>query len=90
MLIIIYTECYKIFVQSVLYRVFIKYCVFFKYSGFWPFSVFPRCQCVCTHQAGRKPALQQNLQKTQYLMNTLYNMYLTMGNIFIESATVNF
>ena len=53
-----------------------------KYSGLWPFSVFPRCQCVYTHQAGRKPALQQNWQsseksqhfkeKTQYLMNTLY------------------
>ena len=38
--------------------------------------------CVYTHQAGRKPALQQNWQsseksqnfkeKTQYLMNTLY------------------
>ena len=36
--------------------------IFFKYSGLWPFSVFPRCQCVYTHQAGRKPALQQNLQ----------------------------
>ena len=66
------------------YRVFIKYCVFpkiLKYSGLWPFSVFPRCQCVYTHQVGRTPALQQNWQgseksqnfkeKTQYLMNTL-------------------
>ena len=54
----------------------------FKYSGVLPFSAFPRCQCVYTHQAGRKPALQQNWQsweksqnfkeKTQYLMNTLY------------------
>ena len=54
----------------------------FKYSGLWPFSVFPRCQCVYTHQAGRTPALQQNWQsseksqnfkeKTQYLMDTLY------------------
>ena len=55
-----------------------------EYSGLWPFSVFPsaRRQCVYTHQAGRKPALQQNWQsseksqnfseKTQYLMNTLY------------------
>ena len=24
--------------------------------------LFPRCQCVYTHQAGRKPALQQNWQ----------------------------
>ena len=56
-----------------------------KYSGLWPFSVFPRCQCVYTHQAGRKPGLQQNWQssekyqsfkeKTQYLMNTLYLRY---------------
>ena len=51
-----------------------------KYSRLWPFSVFPRCQCVYTHKAGRKPALQQKWQsseksqhfkeKTQYLMNT--------------------
>ena len=34
--------------------------IFKKYSGLWPFSVFPRCQCVYTHQAGRTPALQQN------------------------------
>ena len=55
-----------------------------KYYGLWPFSVFPRCQCVYTYQAGRKQALQQNWQsseksqifkiKTQYLMNTLYNI----------------
>ena len=46
------------------YRVFIKYCVFpkiLKYAELWPFSVFPRCQCVYTHQAGRKPALQTEL-----------------------------
>ena len=69
----------------VYYRVFIKYWWFFsnfqKYSGLWPFQVFPRCSCVYTHQAGRKPALQQNWQsseksqnfkeKTQYLMNPL-------------------
>ena len=58
------------FVCLLIYRVFIKYCV------------FPRCQCVYTHQAGRKPALQQNWksseksqnfkEKTQYFMNTLY------------------
>ena len=27
-----------------------------KYSGLLPFSVFPWCQCVYTHQAGRTPA----------------------------------
>ena len=53
-----------------------------KYSGILPLSVFPRCQCVYTHQAGRKSALQQNWQsseksqnfkeKTQYELNTLY------------------
>ena len=31
-----------------------------EYSGLWSFSVFPRCKCVYTHQAGRTPALQQN------------------------------
>ena len=71
--------------EYVIYRVFIKYCVFskiLKYSGLWPFPVFPRCQYVYTHQAGRKPALQADSgrvrknhilrKKTQYLMNTLY------------------
>ena len=53
-----------------------------EYSGLWPFSVFPRYQCVYTYQAGRTPVLQQNWQsseksqyfkeKTQYLMNTQY------------------
>ena len=71
-----------------IYRVFNKYCGFFlkflKFFGLLPFSVFPRCQCVYTHQAGRTPALQQNWQsseksqrfkeKTQYLMNTMYLM----------------
>ena len=57
-----------------------------KYFGLWPFSVFPRCQCVYTHQAGRTPALQQNWQsseksqhfreKTKYLMNTLYIIHI--------------
>ena len=40
----------------------IKYCVFsniLKYSGLWPFSVFPRCQCVYT-MAVQTPALQEN------------------------------
>ena len=36
-----------------------------KYSGLWPFSVFPRCQCVFTHKARRKPTLQQNLQSSE-------------------------
>ena len=54
----------------------------FKYSRLWSFSVFPRCQCVYTHQPGRTPVLQQYWQsleksqnfneKAQYLMNTLY------------------
>ena len=52
-----------------------------KKSRLWPFSVFPLCVCVCTHQAGRTTALQQNWrssensqnfkEKTQFLMNTL-------------------
>ena len=72
------------------YRVFIKYCVFskdFKIFRLWPFSVFPWCQYVYTHQAGRTPALQQNCQsseksqnfqeKTQYFMKTLYVSQIT-------------
>ena len=52
------------------YRVFIKYCVFSKeYSEIWPFSVFPWCQCVYTHQAGRIPALQQNWQSSEKSQN---------------------
>ena len=46
------------------YRVFIKYCVFpkiLKYSGLWPFSVFPRRQCVCTQHTGRKPPENHNI-----------------------------
>ena len=34
-----------------------------------PSSVFPRCQCVYTHQAGRKPALQQNWQSSEKSQN---------------------
>ena len=39
------------------------------------FFVFPRFQCVYTHQVGRTTMLQQNWhfkEKTHYLMNTLY------------------
>ena len=56
--------------RLLMYRVFIKYCVFSKileYSGLLPFSVFPRCQCVYTHQAGRTPALHSS--KTGRLQN---------------------
>ena len=44
------------------YRVFIKYCFFSKILIYIPDSVFSRCQCVYTQQAGRTPALQQNRQ----------------------------
>ena len=40
-----------------------------KYSGLLPFSVFSRCQCVYTHQAGKKPALQQNWQSSEKSQN---------------------
>ena len=50
---------------TMLYRVFIKYCVFFWFYKNIPDSVFPRYQCVYTHQAGRKPALQQNRQSSE-------------------------
>ena len=50
--------------------------IFKKYSGLWPFTVFPRCQCVYTHQAGRNQRCSEKSknfkEKTQYLMNTLY------------------
>ena len=39
------------------------------YSGLWSFSVSPRCQCVYTHQAGRKQALHQNWQSSEKLQN---------------------
>ena len=44
------------------YMVLIKYCVFSKILLYIPDSVFSRCQCVYTHQAGRTPAPQQNRQ----------------------------
>ena len=79
------------------YRVFIKYCVFFRIFKNIPGSVFPRCQCVYTNQAGRKPALQQNWQsseksqhlkeKTQYLMNTLYMSCHAMFHVKDELRT---
>ena len=47
---------------KITYRVFIKYCVFSKILIYFPDSVFPRCQCVYTNQAGRTPALQHNWQ----------------------------
>ena len=40
-----------------------------KYSGLLPFSVFPRYQCVNTHQAGRTPALQQSWQSSEKFRN---------------------
>ena len=38
-------------IDNILYfRAFIEYCDFSKIikCGLWPFSFFPRCQCVCT------------------------------------------
>ena len=48
-----------------MYRVFIRYCVFLKILIYIPNSVFSRCQCVYTRQAGRTPALQQNWQSSE-------------------------
>ena len=63
---------------------------FFRIFKNIPNSVFPRCQCVYTHQAGRKPAPQQNWEssqkspnfkeKTQYIMNTLYVIHTKQKN----------
>ena len=58
-----------------MYRVFIKYCVFFEDFKIFRtllFSVFPRCQCVYAHQAGRTPALQQNWQSSEKLLKILW------------------
>ena len=51
------------------YRVFIKYCVYSEFIKKILDSVFPRCQCVYTHQAGRKPALKQNWQSSEKSQN---------------------
>ena len=40
-----------------------------KYSELWPFSVLPRCQCVYTHKAGRKPALAAELAEFRKIQN---------------------
>ena len=68
-----------------------------KYSGLFPFSVFHRCHF---HQAGRTPALQQNWQssersqnfkeKTQYLMNTLYNSININWLNLVGIQTINY
>ena len=50
-----------------------------KYSGLWPFSLFPWCQCVYTHQAGRAPALQQNWQCSEKPQN-----FKEKNTIFID------
>ena len=42
---------------------------FFRFFRNIPGSVFPRCQCVYTHQAGRKQALQQNWQSSEKSQN---------------------
>ena len=59
------------------YRVFIKYCGFLKILIYLPDSVFSRCQCVYTRQAGRTPALQQNWQSSEnsknLRKNTIFN-----------------
>ena len=63
------------YLQDVHYYFFLK---ILRYSGLSPFSVFPRCQCVYTHQAERTPALQQNWQSSEKSQsfkekNTIFN-----------------
>ena len=53
--------------------VFIKYCVFSKILIYFPDSVFYRCQCVYTRQAGRTPALQQNWQSSENLYESVFD-----------------
>ena len=75
------------------YRVFIKYCVFSEDFKIFRTLAFLSAS-VCVHTpAGRKPALQQNLQsseisqnfkgKIQYLMNTLYLRYPFLAQRYI-------
>ena len=76
------------------YRVFIKYCVFIlKYFGLLPFSVFPRCQCVCTHQAGRTSALQQNWQSSEkfhFKEDTIINEHPVVNYEYLKSVQDDF
>ena len=44
-------------------------CFFSKILIYFPDSVFSRCQCVYTHQAGWTPALQQNWQSSEKFKN---------------------
>ena len=48
----------------------------FKYSGLWPFSVFPLCQCVYTHQAGRKRGCSRigRVQKNHNILRKKHNI----------------
>ena len=63
-----------ILVQSVFFVFFSR---ILKYSRLLPLFVFPRCECVYTHQAGRTPALQQNWQSSEesqhFKENTIFN-----------------
>ena len=70
-----------------------------EYSRLWPFLVFPPCQCVYTHMAGRTPALQQNWQspeKSQNLKekNTICNEHpvcaALITNFAINKYPVNY
>ena len=74
--------------ESPNYRVLIKYCVYedFKiYSGLWPLSVSPSVS-VCVHNGRENTSPTAELAefrkittfygKTQYLMNSLYLVYI--------------
>ena len=53
---------------------FIKYCVFFRTFKNIPNSVFPRCQCVYTHQAGGAAKLAEFRKITTFEgKNTIFN-----------------
>ena len=65
-----------------------------EYSELWSFSVFPRRQCVYTHQAGRTPASQQNWQssgKSQNFTekNTIFNEHPVVSLFAYISITCN-
>ena len=70
----------------------------FKVFRTLAFLCFHRCQCVYTHKAGKKPALQQSWQSseksqnfkeiTQYLLNTLY-INLKMRELELVKATAS-
>ena len=76
---IIWPDLTKVFffangIIQVVHKILCFFQRFLEYSGLWPFSVFPCCQCVYTHQAGRTPALQQSSEKSHFFKGKKHNI----------------